>query len=334
MPLSARGGVVARPETLITILIGLIRTFRPRQGAKNALVLVPLFFTVNIWWETSDVGGMVTAAGHAFAALGIFVLLTAAVYIYNDVFDIEADRAHPKKRNRPIASGQLPLNVALPMAVVLVVGGTVWAFLLDVSVGWVALAYTGVNVAYSGYLKHQVILDVMAVATGFVLRALAGTLAIDPVIVERGGVTETLDLTISPWLYVVTALGALFLAFAKRRGELIEAGDNSGRQRSSLLEYNVPFLDQLIAIVATATLTAYTLYSFDTGFTSTSNVPKNNTMMLTIPFVAFGLVRYLYLMHMQGKGESPEEVFLSDWPTRINIVLWLATAATVLLVNR
>ncbi len=196
-----------------------------------------------------------------------------------------------------------------------------------------AAAYLGINIVYSWWIKNVVILDVMTVASGFVLRAVAGTVAIDhSVIMQAGGPTEV-DLTISPWLYVVTALGALFLALAKRRGELFSAGDSPESQRSILSEYSLPLLDNLINVVATATLIAYTLYTFSTGV-SEANVPGNNSMMLTIPFVAYGIMRYLYLIHVKGIGEAPEEILIRDWPLGVNIFLWLITGSSVLMWER
>ena len=196
-----------------------------------------------------------------------------------------------------------------------------------------AAAYLATNVVYSWWIKNVVLLDVMAVASGFVLRAVAGSVAIDHAVIERSGAAVELNLTISPWLYVVTALGALFLALAKRRGELFSAGDNSQAHRSILSEYSLPLLDNLINVVATATLIAYTLYTFSTGVAE-ANVPTNNSMMLTIPFVAYGIMRYLYLIHVRGDGEAPEEILIRDWPLRINIFLWLITGSSVLIWDR
>jgi len=178
-----------------------------------------------------------------------------------------------------------------------------------------------------------VLLDVMTVASGFVLRAVAGSIAIDHAIINRAGQANELDLTISPWLYVVTALGALFIALAKRRNELHNAGDNSVAQRSILTEYTVPLLDNLINVVATATLVSYTLYTFSTGVTE-ANVPGDHSMMLTIPFVAYGVLRYLYLIHVKGVGETPEEILIRDKPLLLNIFLWLITGSSVLMWTR
>lgn len=322
----------SRPQ-LTGILTGLLRSARPRQSAKNGLVLVPLFFTVNIWWDLDDISGMATLIARAVAVLVIFSALSSAVYLFNDLKDVERDRVHPVKRNRPIAAGRVPVNVAWVTAVVLAGGGLAAAFALGLQIGAITSGYIALNVAYTLVLKHMVVLDVMAVAGGFVLRAVAGAFAIDGTELTRDGITAPVELNISPWLYVVTALGALFIALVKRRSELLTAGDGAGEQRAILREYTLQLLDQLIVIVAASTLMAYTLYTFSSGITESSNVPENNSMMLTIPFVVYGLFRYLYLMHVKGGGEAPEEVLLTDRPLRINILLWLGTAAVVLLLN-
>jgi 4-hydroxybenzoate polyprenyltransferase len=316
-----------------TIAWAVLRSVRPRQAAKNGLVLVPLFFTVNRWWDLDDIAGMATLAGRSIAALLLFTALSGAVYLVNDILDIKYDRMHPVKRNRPIAAGVLPAGIAWVAAAALTGGALSLSFLISPEFGFAALAYAALNFAYSLVVKHIVILDVMSVAAGFVLRAVAGSLAIDGTVLHRGGVDAPLDVTISPWLYLVTALGALFIALAKRRSELVAAGESSTGQRTILAEYSVGLLDQMIAIVAPATLIAYTLYTFG-GAGASPNVPDNNSMMLTVPFVAYGLFRYLYLLHRHNRGEAPEEILLSDRPLLLNILLWLLTGAGVLLGNQ
>ncbi|MGA0274745.1 MAG: decaprenyl-phosphate phosphoribosyltransferase [Dehalococcoidia bacterium] len=317
----------------IPSLRAIIKESRPRQMVKNGLVLVPLFFTINIWYSSQDFAGMSAIVGKAFAALGIFVLLSASIYFINDSVDVDKDRAHPKKRFRPIAAGRISIGWGYSIAAVMIVGALVAAVAISVPMLVTAGSYLVVNVAYSWWLKNVVILDVMTVASGFVLRAVAGSIAIDHSEIFISGTTRELDLTISPWLYVVTALGALFLALAKRLGELESAGDNSEAQRSILREYSVGLLDNMINVVATATLIAYTLYTFSTGVTE-ANVPADNSMMLTIPFVAYGILRYLYLIHKHGAGETPEEILIRDWPLQINIVAWLIVGSSVLMWTR
>ena len=297
---------------------------------KNGLVVVPLFFTINIWYSSDDIAGMTLIVARAFAALGIFVLMSAAIYFINDSIDIERDRAHPRKRNRPIAAGRISVSWAVGIASAMIAGGLAGAWAISIPMLITAAAYLATNLVYSWWIKNIVLLDVMAMASGFVLRAVAGSIAIDHAVIHRSGSSIELNLTISPWLYVVTALGALFLALAKRRGELLSAGDNSTSQRSILSEYSLPLLDNLINVVATATLIAYTLYTFSTGV-SEANVPTNNSMMLTIPFVTYGIMRYLFLIHVRGAGEAPEEILVRDWPLRINIFLWLLAGSSVLM---
>ena len=317
----------------IPSLKAIIQESRPKQMVKNGLVLVPLFFTVNIWFSSDDIGGMAAIIGRAFTALGIFVLLSAAIYFINDSVDAERDRAHPRKKFRPIAAGRISIRWAIGIAVTIIVVALAISTLISIPMVITAAAYLATNIAYSCWLKNIVLLDVMAVASGFVIRAVAGSIAIDHAIISQSGSSIELNLTISPWLYVVTALGALFLALAKRRNELFIAGINSEAQRSILSEYTVPLLDNLINVVATATLISYTLYTFSTGVTE-ANVPSNHSMMLTIPFVAYGVLRYLYLIHVKGLGETPEEILIKDKPLMINIVLWLITGSSVLLWTR
>ena len=271
--------------------------------------------------------------GRAFAALAIFVLLSAAVYFINDSVDAEKDRAHPRKRLRPIAAGKISIPWAIGISLVMMTGVVTGASFISIPMVITSIAYLSINVAYSWWLKNIVLLDVMTVASGFVLRAVAGSIAIDHAIINPVSGQTELDLTISPWLYVVTALGALFIALVKRRNELQTAGDNSYAQRSILSEYTLPLLDSLINVVATATLISYTLYTFSTGVTE-ANVPSDQSMMLTIPFVAYGVLRYLYLIHVKGVGESPEEILTRDKPLLINIFLWLITGSSVLMWTR
>ena len=306
---------------------------RPNQMLKNGLVLVPLFFTVNIWYNPSDLSGMGSIITRALTALGIFVIISTAVYLINDSFDAEIDRAHPKKRFRPIAAKRISIPWALGISTLIISVGLTSAYLISIPFLITIAAYLSINVAYSWWIKNIILIDVMVVASGFVLRAVAGSIAIDHTIIEKSGTNVPLDLTISPWLYVVTALGSLLITLAKRRQELQSGGNNSKSQRLILGEYNLPLLDNLINVVATATLISYTLYTFSTGVTE-ANVPNNHSMMLTIPFVAYGIMRYLYLIHVKGLGENPEEVLFKDRPLMINILFWLITGSSVLMWTR
>ena len=293
----------------------LVMALRPRQWTKNLLVFFALFFTVGEEWSLADLDSVVEHVSKSTAAFVLFCAVTGVVYLVNDLFDVERDRAHPSKRLRPIASGALPVWAARVAAVVLTAVSLALSFLLEPLFGAVAVGYLALMVVYSVALKHVVLLDVFSISGGFVLRAVAGAAA--------------LHVPISPWLYACTALGALLIALGKRRSELAQAGEGAGRQRGTLGRYTIPLLDQLIAVVAPSTLVAYTLYTF-----TSPNVPENHAMMLTIPFVVYGLFRYVYVMHTTGLGEAPEEMLITDVPLIAAILLWLVSAAAVLLVFR
>ena len=306
---------------------------RPKQAPKNGLVLIALFFTVNKWWDLDQVESMAHLVATSSAATLIFIIVSGVVYIVNDLFDAERDRAHPKKRFRPIASGIVPTGAAWAAAVLLLIGAVAGAFVVSLSFGLIVLGYFGLSQGYNLVLKSTVILDVGTLATGFVLRAAPGSEAIDGFKFGSGVDQFELELTISPWLYVCTASGALLISLMKRRAELVTAGSNAAAQRPILGEYSVELIDRFVAVVAPTTLMAYTLYTFSGSFLTDVNLPDNNSMMLTIPFVAYGLFRYLYLGYRKGMGESPEELLIRDPALLVTIVGWLATAALVLALN-
>ena len=295
--------------------LALLRTMRPKQWTKNLLVFLPLFFTVNEAWDLEDVSRGAEFLGRSIATFVVFSVLSGAIYILNDLADVEKDQAHPRTRFRPIPSGRLPTKLAYGSAAILVVMPIGGAFVLETLFGAVALGYAVTMIAYSLGLKSVVLLDVFAIGSGFVLRVVAGAAA--------------LQVPISPWLYLCTGLGALFIALSKRRSELASAGDSASQQRDILAMYTVAFLDQLTAIVATSALVSYSLYTF-----TATNLPDNHAMMLTIPFLAYGLFRYLYLVHTRNLGENPEDIVITDVPMLISIVLWLATGATILVAFR
>jgi 4-hydroxybenzoate polyprenyltransferase len=276
--------------------VALFVALRPRQWAKNVFVFAALVFAGRLTDPT-----MLLRAGGAF---GVFCLLSSAVYLLNDVRDRDSDRLHPSKRHRPIAAGEIGPGTAWAVSAVLAVGGLLAAFALSSGLCGVAVAYLIFNLGYSFGLKRIVILDVMIVASGYLLRALAGALV--------------LDVAISRWLVLCTGLLALFLGFVKRRQEI--AGMNGGSEtRPILKEYSLPFLDQMIAIVTGATVVAYSLYAF-----SPEVAQKLGTehLGLTIPFVLFGIFRYLYLVHQRGVGENPTTVVLTDLPLIVDVALW------------
>ena len=298
-----------------TTILALTKSTRPRQWTKNLAVFLPLFFSLNEAWTLDELQDTLPLAVHAIGAAIVFCLLSGAVYLLNDLADVEQDRAHPTKRLRPIASGSLSPRLAIAVASILVLVGLASAFALTPLFSAVTLGYILIQALYSSVLKNVALLDVFAVASGFCLRALGGAVAI--------------DVPISPWLYICAALGSLFIALAKRRGELASAGDSAGAQRGILQTYTLGMLDQMISIVATAALVSYALYTF-----TAENLPDNHLMMLTAPFVAYGVFRYIYLVHTQDIVESPEEILLSDVPMIIAVALWLSTGATILLLYR
>ena len=293
----------------------LLSSMRPRQWTKNLIIYFAFFFTVNQGWQLDDLEGAALLFARTTIGFVLFCLTTSAVYLINDVLDADKDRRHHEKRHRPIAAGTLPPALALGAAVVLAAGSLALSAVLEPMFALVAVVYFAVMVAYSTHLKRVVIVDVLTISGGFVLRAVAGAII--------------LGVSISPWLYICTSLGALFLGFAKRLNESVLTGEDAGLQRETLDDYSPKFLEQLIAIVAPATLVSYILYTF-----TSESLPDNNAMMLTIPFVMYGLFRYLYLVHNRNLGESPEEILLTDRPLMLNIALWLVSASAVLVVYR
>jgi 4-hydroxybenzoate polyprenyltransferase len=244
------------------------------------------------------------------ACVALFCMLSGAVYLLNDSLDVEQDRLHPTKRFRPVASGRLPVRVAQLSAAVIGLASLLASIVLGFPFFQVAAAYMLLQLGYVFYFKHEVLLDVFAIALGYVLRAAAGAVAI--------------HVEISVWLYLCTILGGLFLALGKRRGELIELDEIAKDHRQNLAEYSLALVDQLITIVSASTIVAYSLYTF-----TAPNLPTNHEMMLTVPFAVYGIFRYLYLVHEHGQGGSPEEVLLRDRPLQICILLWGIIAIAV-----
>lgn len=287
---------------------GLIKTMRPKQWVKNVFIFAPLTFDVklfNLYYLAKTMAGFV-----------LLCLISGAVYIVNDLADIEQDRQHPEKCKRPLPSGQLSTRVALAAAVVMPLVGLPLGFLLDPIFGGLLTGYLLIQLAYSFWLKNIVIVDVMLVASGFILRVAAG---VPLVKAER----------FSPWLYICMMLLALLIGFGKRRHELVLLKENANMHRQSLQDYNLPLLDHIISIVTASTLLAYALYTF-----SAPNLPPNHTMMLTLPFVLYGIFRYLYLIHVKGMGGAPEEIALSDRPLQATVVLWGLSVIIVMYVFR
>lgn len=281
---------------------------RPRQWVKNGLVFIPLFFDGKL----TDLESLVRTT----VAFVMLCMATSAIYLMNDLKDIEKDRQHPIKRNRPLASGKLDPRLATAVAILLALLSLAGSFLLSTSLGLVILTYLTMQMAYTFYLKNIVLLDVMIVAFGFILRVAAGVAVID---VER----------FSPWLYVCTFLLALFLVLGKRRHEIIILGHEAGNHRSILSEYNLDLIDRLMGIVTTSAIVAYSLYTF-----LAEGLPQNNLMMLTIPFVLYAVFRFLYLIHVRHEGGAPEEIFLKDRAIQATLFSWGILVFFVLYVHQ
>ncbi len=286
------------------MLKALLITMRPKQWMKNIFI-----FTALVFDEKLFIPYLFAKTTGAFL---LFCILSGAVYILNDVVDMEKDRRHPIKRLRPLPSGRLNPAVALAAALALIAFCLPLSFLLNLQFGLIAMGYLATMSAYTFLLKNVVIIDVLTVAAGFVLRVAAGAAV---VVVER----------FSPWLYICMTLLALFIGIGRRRHEMVILGSKADEHRQSLSEYNIRLLDEMIAIVTPSTVIAYSFYTF-----SAPNLPKNHAMMLTIPFVIYGLFRYLYLIHVKGEGGAPEDIVLKDKPLLIDILLWGLTVVAVL----
>jgi len=285
--------------------LALIRSMRPEQWLKNGFVLAPIVFS-----------GLVhdpVAWARSLAAVAAFCAASSAVYLINDVIDREADRSHPIKKNRAIASGEVSVATALAVAVMLTAAAIAIAVWLG---GWfpaVVVAYVALVLLYSAVLKRAVFLDVLVVAAGFVLRVVGGAVAI--------------DVPVSHWILLVAYLLALYLALGKRRSELALLGDEAGNHRVVLGHYTLPMVDQAISVVLGATVLAYALYTV-----APDTVAKvgSEGLLATVPIVLYGLFRYLYLLHKHELGGSPTRVLLTDRPLLICVVIWLAVAAVVI----
>jgi len=285
-------------EDALDPLLNLVMAMRPKQWAKNAVIFAALVFDRQLGWN-NPVPLIRTIIGFL-----IFCLLSGVVYLINDIQDVTADRLHPRKRLRPIASGALSIRAAWIAAVLILAIIFPLAWVLGKGFFAVALAYFLLNLAYSKWLKHILLIDVFSIALFFVLRVAAGAVLI---VVAR----------FSPWLYVVMTVASLYLGFGKRRAELTLLEENANHHRKVLAGYTVSLLDQYLIIVAATTIVAYSLYTF-----SAPNVPPNHAMMLTIPFVIYGIFRYMYLVQDKGCGGAPEDVLFSDRPLQITILLW------------
>jgi len=285
------------------ILRSLLVSCRPRQWIKNLLVLVPLVTSVSFRSPGAIERSLLAAAA--------FTLIASAVYLLNDLADRRHDRLHPAKKSRPIASGILPVSQAACAAIVLAAAATALAFFLGWKVLLAIAGYALFNVAYSMGLRHEPVLDVLLVSSGFVLRPVAGAYAI--------------PVRVSAWLFVVSLLLSLSLALLKRRAELVGLESAAVDHRPSLGGYSLAFLDQLIAIVTGAGIISYALYTFQSV--------HGDSLVLTLPFFLYGVFRYLYLVYEKGAGASPEEIFLHDRPLQLDALLYIGTMVAILAAN-
>ena len=286
-------------------VLSLIISIRPGQWTKNLLVFAGLLFGLRLFDPIAVID--------ATLAFAIFCGLSGAVYLINDVLDRETDRQHPLKARRPIASGAVSVPLAIGTAAVLGVVGVIAAFAINLRLGIVSAAYLALLGLYSAALKHIVIIDVLTIAVGFVLRAIAGAVAI--------------DVEISHWLLVCTILGALFIALAKRRHELVLLTDGATSHRPILSEYSPYLLDQMIAVVTASTLISYVFYTISPDTQQKFGTPW---LGLTIPFPLYGIFRYLYLVHQREEGGSPADLLLTDRPLLACVVLWVLLVALII----
>lgn len=305
----ARGGAV---------LVELLRAMRPRQWIKNSFVFAAIVFSEQRLWTRPD------QLLRVLGTFALFCLTASAIYLINDLADIEKDRAHPRKRNRPLAAGRLSPAAAVIAAVGLLAIALPGAYILDSLDGpdagllIVLLAYLLIQgLLYTYVLKRIVIIDIFTIAAGFILRAVAGAVV--------------LDVGITPWLLICMGLLALFLGLGKRRAELVLLEDGATEHRRILEEYSVPMLDQMMSIVTAATIIAYTLFTFNATTVPHQPYP---VMMVTIPFVVYGIFRYVYLIYHHQGGGSPEELVLRDLPLALDIVLWGVTVLGLLAIYR
>jgi 4-hydroxybenzoate polyprenyltransferase len=295
----------ARASSGRPLVLSLVRSLRPSQWTKNLIIFAGLIFGQRLL----DPASVVTS----LCAFLVFCALSSVVYLINDIADRDADRQHPLKRHRPIASGAVPVPVALAAAASLAIAALIAAFALKVSFGVVAAAYLALLGSYSGPLKHVVIIDVLTIAIGFVLRAVAGAVVI--------------DVEIGHWLLIATVLLALFLALSKRRHELVLLAEGATSHRRILQEYSPYLLDQMISVVTASTLVAYAIATV-----SPETIEKfgTNKLGLTLPFPLYGIFRYLYLVHQKEGGGSPSDLLLNDRPLLACVALWAVAVAVII----
>ncbi len=295
--------------------VGILQLIRPHQWAKNLVLFAAVLFSpAKVVLEDPDV---LLAVVQGFAA---FCLLSGGIYALNDVLDLAADRMHPRKQNRPLPSGRISVPVALLVSGLFLLAGLSWSYALSVNFGFIATAYVATNIVYSLGLKRAVVLDVLLLSAGFVYRAVAGVAIVGHFLTE---------VYLSYWLILCAFLLSLFLALAKRRHEIATLGEAAAAHRASLANYSLPLIDQMLSALTAATLVSYCLYTISDD---TLRHYGTHNLFWTIPFVVYGLFRYLYLIYNRNEGGDPTSLLTHDRATLVNVVMWaLASAAVVYL---
>ena len=291
--------------------MAVLRLLRPTQWTKNGLLFLAFAFSLNLHWDLDDTAAALRLLGQAGLGAVIYIGLSGATYIINDIIDADRDRAHPTKRERPIAAGHVTPTVGGFVSAALLVASLGGAFAMSPLMGLIAAGYVSLTIGYSALLKNIVIIDVTAVAAAYLIRVMAGAAAI--------------DVPISPWLYVCTTLGALLIAIGKRHGEVGLMEDGATDSRGTLDHYTLPLLNRMIWVAAPLALIAYALYTI-----TAPNLPTQ--MMLTIPFMVYGVFRYLQLVRMGQITGEPERVLLQDRPMMLAVIGWMAAVVAILLV--
>ncbi|MEN8171306.1 MAG: decaprenyl-phosphate phosphoribosyltransferase [Chloroflexota bacterium] len=285
------------------MIASLIKTMRPKQWVKNILIFAALIFDRKLT--------NLPAFLHSLAGFVIFSLFASVVYIINDITDIEADQQHPQKCYRPIAAGKISIQAAAVSAIILLIIATISAFWLSPTFAIINICYLILNISYSKWLKHILLVDIITLASFYVLRVVAGVALIQ---IER----------FSPWLYIVMTFLALFIGAGKRRTELFLLSDKANTHRRTLEGYTLHFLDEIITSTASITIISYSLYTF-----FAPNLPENNLMMLSIPFVVYSIYRYQFLVQAKNVGDAPEDVLLSDKPIQMAIIIYGLAVLTI-----
>lgn len=273
----------------------ILKLLRVKQWTKNLLLFAGILFTGNIF--------NFPVLKKSFLAFFLFSILSSGVYIFNDILDLKEDKLHPLKSKRPIASGEISIFFALVLSLLLITSSLIFSFFLHHNFFLVSISYLLLNIIYTIFLKHQIILDVFSISTGFILRAVAGAVVI--------------DVKISPWLLICTGLLSLFIASGKRRQELLSLGENASYHRPILKFYSEKFLDKMISVATSSTIIAYSFYTF-----TSETALKTHNLMLTIPFALYGILRYLYLIYKEEKVDEPENIIFSDIPLLLSIFFW------------